>query len=379
MKSLPVFVCHVCFTVVAILSSKSALALQVDSQDAIADPIERILAEEAKEQNLVGLAVGVIQPGQDIRIATHGYSNLEREQPVTSDTVFNWASNSKPVVAAMLLRHVERGRVELDQDVRTLVPSLEEKAHVVTLRHVLCHVSGIPHYRNGRVLPGREVPDEWRDELDPIVGVSYFRASPLLFQPGERYSYSSYAYILLSAAVQAASDTPLTDQVDEFVNRDLGLASFQLDTPDRQPEWTFAYRKSFGGKLVRVRDAAHFWKHGAGGYKSNVEDFAKWARALMEGEMLNDDTRRQMFTRQPLLDGSPGRFGLGVVVSGEGRTLRVEHGGSQEETRTSMVLYPRQSLGVVVMCNTQHAETSRIAEAILEVIMENQVRESDSR
>ena len=63
-----------------------------------------------------------------------------------------------------------------------------------------------------------------------------------------------------------------------------------------------------------------------------------------------------------------GYIGLGVYVGGEGPTLKISHSGSQDETRTQMILYPNQGHGVVVMCNTQGAKPVKISTAIFSAL-----------
>ena len=142
------------------------------------------------------------------------------------------------------------------------------------------------------------------------------------------------------------------------------MNSFQLDLPtDSQAKWTLAYNVE-NGKPRQVPDYAHFWKHGAGGYKSNIKDFAKFANALASSQLIERSMSDRMWTRQHTSKGKETSYGLGVVVSNSGSTLKISHGGSQDETRTRMVVYPRRKHGIVVMCNTQGCDPAGISTAI---------------
>jgi CubicO group peptidase (beta-lactamase class C family) len=99
-----------------------------------------------------------------------------------------------------------------------------------------------------------------------------------------------------------------------------------------------------------------------------VVDFAKFAQALMTSKLLSADTTRMMWTQQPFKTGQLSDYGLGVRVSGEGNDLKIWHSGSQEETKTRMVLYPNQKHGMVIMCNTRHADAAKISTAIYKAL-----------
>ena len=363
MRPLHLFCSSFCLAGALLLpAAASAQTRRVDAR-----AIDRAVEAELKRQNVVGAALAVIRDGEVVHTRGYGSADLARGTPVTARTVFNWASNSKPVMAVLAMQLVQAGRLDLDAGVETYLPDLPPTLRGVTARQLLCHQSGIPHYRNGRIVPdvrGAAAPEE---ELDPRAAVRRFSRSPLLFEPGTKTDYSSYAYVLLSAVVQAAGGAPIAEQLDRRIVKPLRLSSFQSDLPrdggDAQRDWTVAYRL-VRGRHVPVEDVAHFWKHGAGGYKSDVRDFAAFAAALTSGELLRRPTVRAMWTPRDLADGSPTVRGLGFVVGGAGPSLKVSHGGSQDETKTRLVLYPNQGHGMVVMCNSAHADPGAITTAV---------------
>ena len=103
-------------------------------------------------------------------------------------------------------------------------------------------------------------------------------------------------------------------------------------------------RNTFG-KGARIADYAHGWKHGAGGYKSDILDFASWAAGLINGKLMKGKSSRQAWTRQKLSSGKTTDCGLGFFIRGEESSLEVSHGGSQTEARSHMVIFPRQKWG----------------------------------
>jgi len=363
--------------VVFLSSEQSLFGVQADAQlnGKQKKAIDAAVSRELKEQVIAGAAIGVIRHGKIVYVKAYGSANLADNIPVTTKTVFNYASNSKPVMAILAMQLVEKGMLDLDEDIRKYVPEFPAKEKgVITTRQLLCHQSGVVHYMNGKVIESNEKWKNGRD-IDPVLSINRFADSPLIFKPTEKISYSSHAYVLLSAVVQRAGGMPIADQISNRITKPLGMSSFQLDLPldpndEKQKQWTTGYRKIRGDKLVAVRDFAHYWKHGAGGYKSNIEDFARWAAALINGDLVNKKTESIMWTAQKTADGKTTAYGLGFGISNQNGALKVSHGGSQDETKTRLVLYPKSESGVVVLCNTNHANPGKISTAIYAALRE---------
>ena len=174
--------------------------------------------------------------------------------------------------------------------------------------------------------------------------------------------------------VQAAGEEPIADQLSKRIVEPLKLNSFQLDLPfTGQENWSRGYRLR-GEKQVLLKDESHAWKHGAGAYKSNVQDFATFAVALMKAKLLKSKTSMQMMTPQSTSDGKATTMGLGVYVAGKGKSLKISHNGKQSETRTRLVIFPRQRHGIVVMCNGGHVDPGKITTAIYNALSKNGIK-----
>jgi CubicO group peptidase (beta-lactamase class C family) len=137
--------------------------------------------------------------------------------------------------------------------------------------------------------------------------------------------------------------------------------------PDYQweaiPNRASGYRK-VKGEVVPSLDNDVSWKLGGGGYLSSVEDFARFARGLVRRELVPEKIEAMMWTPQRLAGGKATTYGLGFNVDGKGESLRVGHSGSQEKTRTRMVLYPRRQSAVVVMTNCEWVDPGRVTTAV---------------
>jgi len=353
------------FSVAILLLQPIATKAQTPSLSAtVVGQLEAAVEKEISKQELCGVAIGVVKDGAVVYARGFGLCDCDAKTKVNVDTVFNWASNSKPVAAVIALQLVAQGKLDLDADLRKYVPEFPAKAKTITTRQVLCHSSGLPHYANGKVVRSAKWPIKG-DAADPLVSLQRFADSPLLFEPGEKTSYSSYAFVLLSAVIQRAGNEPFQDQVRRRIVEPLGLKSFQWDEIYAgQPNWATGYvRDKASKKISPAREEAHAWKQGAGGFKSNINDFARWAAALTNTTLLNEESKRQMWTLQKTNDGKTSHYGLGFLVNPRGE-LTVSHGGSQSETRTFMIVQPNAGRAIVVMCNCSYADPSALVRVV---------------
>lgn len=343
------------------VSAQVVAGRSLDARRAAA--VDEAVRSVMAEQQLVGLAVGVIRDGRVVYLKGYGLADREGRTPVTAETVFNWASNSKPMAAVLALQLAEKGQLDLDADVRRYVPEFPPKGTAITCRQLLCHQSGMPHYANGKIVPADRESETPPDRPDPILSLDRFSGSPLIFAPGEKADYSSYAYILLSAVVQRAGGQDFDEQVRGRIAKPLRMGSLQLDRGTPGPDWAAGYRKK-GGQVVRAPDEANDWKFGAGGYKSTVSDFARWAAALMNHQLVSPKTEREMWTPQVTNGGKATEYGLGFAVEEGRQGLKVSHNGSQAEATSRMVLYPEAGHGVVVLCNCGFAKIGEVSTAV---------------
>jgi len=327
--------------------------------------VDAAVETEMRRDRIVGLAVGVIENDRIAYLKGYGQSDRENHVPVTTQTLFRWASVSKPVTAIVAMQLVERGKLDLDADVRRYVPEFPDKGATITTRELLGHLGGIVHYDNGPVIPTHATYVEAHPFADTVVALDTFKDSPLVNAPGMKYAYSTHGYMLIGAVVQRAGGEPFAQQVRERVIAPLHLSTMQ---PDYQ--WLDIAQRAVGYRLegdavVRSGDTDVSWKLPGGGYLSNIGDFARFAKGLIDHRLVSAHSEAMMWTRQTLPDGTQTGYGLGFQLPQEEGHFRVAHSGSQEKTRTMLVIYPNEGRGVVVMTNSEWADPNRFADLVL--------------
>lgn len=346
----------------ALLAAPSAVAAQsrpdaaeAPAPDRHAGAVDagRALVEALmRESNLPGLQVAVAREGEILWSEGFGSADLESGEPVTPLTKFRIGSLGKPLTAAAALRLHRRGRLDLDAPVRRYVPSLPEKRWPVTSRQLLGHLGGVRHYRED------EDQIRYRSYGSVVEALEVFEDDSLLHRPGTAYEYTSYGYVLLSAAIAGASDAPFLRVMRRELFRPLGMRHTVADHPDSiVPRRAEFYRESDeDGRLLNAPFTNNSYKWAAGGYLSTAEDLVRFGSALLGGELLPPALVDTMFASMVTRDGDTTGYGMGWRPRTDWRGRRVaRHGGSSVGGRTFTMLYPERELAVAILVNASRA------------------------
>ena len=153
-------------------------------------------------QNLPGLSIAVGVDGDIVWAEGFGWANLEKRTRVAPETRFRIGTASTVLTSAAVGLLLEKGRLKLDEEIQTYVPAFPRKQWPVTLRQLMGHTAGV---RNDG---GDEGPLLSAHCEQPVEALPHFAEQSLLSEPGTQYRYSSYGWIVVSAAVEAAAGEP---------------------------------------------------------------------------------------------------------------------------------------------------------------------------
>jgi serine beta-lactamase-like protein LACTB, mitochondrial len=326
-----------------------ALAAILHAQAPVAELV-RVAAEGHKQSGAPGMSVAVVVNDRIAWSDGFGHADVENEVPAKANTVFRIASISKPIAATAVMQLVERGRVNLDDPVQKHVAAFPSKGEqVVTIRHLMTHTSGIRHYRTGEM--------ESRDNYETVTdALRIFKDDPLLFTPGTKYSYSTYAYNLLAGVVETASGLSFEEYLKAHVWTPAGMTATYFDHVDALiPKRAEQYvRAGSSWRNAPYADLSNKWA--GGGILSTAEDLARFHIALDEGKLLKPDTVKQMYTPYRLADGTESAYGLGwnIAKDDRGRTWIAHSGGATGGT-TYLLRDPSRKVAVAILCNVQNA------------------------
>lgn len=328
-----------------------------------------VAREELVAQNLPGLSVAV---GVDDGIAWaegFGWADLEHRTPVTPGMRFRIGHVSKALTSAAVGILLEQGRIDLDAEIQAYVPAYPRQQWPVTLRQLMGHVGGVRHYDT----EADYMPTSRCERASE--GVALAADAPLLFEPGTRQRYSTYGWILVSAAVEAAAREPFFTFMRMRVFEPLGMDSTAVDSTAASEMVAFYYPRfsgdpATGSEPARAVDYSCF--AGAGAFVSTPSDLVRFGSGLRSGRLLERHTVATLQSPQLLASGQETPFGLGwmldhVELDGE-RTPEAGHASlTLLGSSTSFLTFPERRIVVAVMSNTSRAGTRAIALKIAEV------------
>lgn len=342
------------------------LARDARAQDRFA-PVASLVETARQAMGAPAVSAAVVEDDRLVWSAGFGLADVEHETPATARTVYRIASISKPFAATSVMQLVERGKVRIDDPIQHYVPAFPVKGETtITLRHLMTHTSGIRHYKPG--------------EMENLVtfhsiedAIAIFKDDPLLFTPGAKYSYSSYAYNLLAGVVERASGIAYEAYLHEHIFEPAGMRDTRLEHPE---EIVKARARQYvkAGANGAVRNAPYAdlsIKWAGGGIISTAEDLARFAIALDQGKLLAPATMEAMYTDATLTSGATNNYGLGWMLQTDAQGRRwVAHSGGATGGTTYLLRCPSAKLAVVVLVNLESApKLKELAEQVASTVM----------
>ena len=338
-----------------------------------ADPVSRgreLLRAALVDQNLPGLSVAVASGDEIIWAEGFGWADLEQRIPVGPETRFRIGTASKVLTSAAAGLLLEQGSLDLDAEIQTYVPEFPKKEWPVTLRHLMAQVAGASS--DG----GDEGPLFSERCARPVDALHAFADRPLLFEPGTAYRASSYGWILVSAAIEAAAGEPFLMFMDERIFKPLGMIHTRAESstepvPNRATFYfpRLAAEPRYGQHLMRPLEYSCY--AGSSVFLSTPSDLVRFATAIANGKLLQPATVRMLQTPHRLVSGEETAYGLGwdvgtVVLAGERTRSIGHHGESLGGMVASLLALPERGIVVAVTSNISYADTSSLASRIAE-------------
>jgi CubicO group peptidase (beta-lactamase class C family) len=289
---------------------------------------------------------------------------MEKRVPVAPGMRFRIGHASKALTSVAVGLLLEKGRLRLEDDIQTYVPAFPKKQWPVTLRELMGHVAGIRHYERDEDAAPAAHCERAAD------GLKSFADDPLRFEPDTQYGYSTYGWVLVSAAVEAAAKEPLSSFMAAQVFTPLGMTATTFESPETIPDKVTFYQRRFtgdGGEGVVPATAVDYSCFaGAAAILSTPSDLVRFGTAVNGGRLLQRDTVRKLQTPQLLTSGKETEYGLGWMVEEvtlAGEPIRMVHHASRslKGGTTSFMTFPTRGMVVAVTANIANAITRDIA------------------
>ena len=379
------------------------LALQVFAANPGTEGGMRILDESSRrefadfyrqslqENGVVGSSFLLVHDNAIVTQEFYGLSDLEKRQPVDSETIFHWASITKTFTGIAIMQLRDRGLLGLDDPIVKYLPELRQVHDAygdisdITIRQLMSHSSGF----RDPTWPWRE--HDWQP-FEPARWeqlVAMFPYTEILFKPGSRYGYSNLGVIFLGRVIEQLSGDPFQSYIDKNILKPLQMYQTYFD---RTPYHLIRHRShGYYIKDAHLSESIFDVNTGItvsnGGLNSPMSDMAKYM-AFLIGQatdartretyngILKRSTLEEMFGPQIKIEspdfsqGEPNRrdwVGLSFFVEESSGRRLICHSGSQNGFHSHLYLDPKSKTAYLVAFNTDaeatendHRDTRRL-------------------
>ena len=318
-----------------------------------------VVQQLMKQFNVPGVSIAIIKDFKIVAAYAYGVADVETGTPVTTETMFQAASISKPVAAMASLKAVQNGRFSLDQDVNTILKSWKvpdgpfTKERPVTPRSLMSHTSGtgdgfgFPGYAPQAPLPS--IPQI----LDGVQPPSNLRAVRLERAPLTGFEYSGGAVIDSAACLDRRRRRSRSHEIArEWVLDPIGMTNSTYEQPLPPPREKQAAR-AHNRTGARMGDPWHVYpEQAAAGLWTTPTDLAKFAIEVQlsllgkSNRVLSQATVREMVTPVGV-----GPFAVGFQIAKEGEGWYFMHGGSNWGFQCDLIAHRVNGYGAVIMTN----------------------------
>ena len=315
--------------------------------------IEKAVEEKRKAYHIPGISLVIVKDDQVIYMKGLGLKNIERNLPVTPDTLFAIGSSSKAFTALAAAMSADDGKLSLDDSPRKYLPYFKlhdtETDARITIRDLLSHRSGLD--RTDLSMVSGKLS---REELIQVAG----RAKPTA-KLGEKFLYQNVMFAAAGEAVAKAQNTTWDKFIEKRIFKPLGMKASNTTVAETLKAKDYALGYTYNDatketKHVPMREIIPAAP--AGAINSTARDMAQWLRLMLgkgvfEGKRLvSEKSFNELISRQHKVTDKIG-YGLGWFLRDWHGHKVVEHGGNIDGFNALVALMPDQKLGFVLLTN----------------------------
>jgi CubicO group peptidase (beta-lactamase class C family) len=273
------------------------MSAQTDKFSKSYKEFKSVYGRELKQSGVVGSSFVFLKDNRILVREFYGAANLEKNQKVDENTIYHWASNTKPFTGIAIMQLRERNLLKLDDSIVKYLPELEKvhnsfgKMSDITIRQLLNHTAGFRNstfpYKNGK---------DWQP-FEPTKYAQIEAMLPfteILFKPGSKYSYSNLGIVFLGQIIERLIGDDYEVYVDKNILKPLEMYQSYFD---RTPYHLLKHRSHSyyveNGKRTEGRfDADSGITVSNSGLNSPLPDMIKYLNFL-----IGDTGKREVYER----------------------------------------------------------------------------------
>ncbi|WP_144394229.1 serine hydrolase domain-containing protein [Pleionea sediminis] len=317
-----------------------------DSKDKPFNEARAIVTEYFEEVKPPGLSLSIGYQDRIVWSIGLGLADLEQKVSVNpSKSKFRIGSVAKPFTGFVLNELYKDSKIDLYKDIRKYVPSFPKKENSFTVLQVATHLAGIRHYRDNEPYSDVHYPD-----LNSSLSI--FKNDALIHKPGTAYRYSSYGYVLLGAALEAASGQDFDELMNEELFRPLGMKNTVADSLANIIPNRVRYYRNENSVFFNEKEVDNYYKLPAGGYLSTTNDMVLFGLSLLTEKYFNKESKDLFWRSYKTDSGQDNQYGIGFrVVEDKDYGDWIGHGGGSIGGTSQFWIIPKYDLVIASASN----------------------------
>lgn len=330
------------------------------SQPKAIEALKKDLEHDSGADRFSGAAL-VAKDGKVLFDQAYGMADREKKIPSTVDTKFRIGSMNKMFTAVSILQLVQAGKIQLADPLGKYLPDYTNKnvASKVTIHELLTHTGG-----TGDIF-GPDF-DAHREDLKTLQDyVKLYEKRDVKFEPGSKFEYSNYGFLLLGVVVEKVSGQGYYDYVQEHVFKPAGMESTG-SLPENQAvaERSVGYTQPKPGTWQPNTDTLPYRGTSAGGGYSTVGDLFRFATALTEHKLL-DAKHTDLLTSGKVDSGRGGdKYAYGFFETNQNGMKCFGHGGGAPGMNGDLKICPEAGYVIAVLANLDPPAAQRVSDFV---------------
>ena len=318
--------------------------LNVFAQDF--NPDERLDELTGKKEN-IGITAGYSIDGEIKWAKSEGFLCEDSKTPFTTKTLTRIASIAKNFTAVAIMQLVEKEQIALNTPIIEYLKNLPEDKKQITVKQLLAHTSGISQYQGEKEIENTIHYNTLQSAMDVFID------RPLMFEPGTKYFYTTYGYVILGRIIEEVSGKSYQEYMRENIFDIAGMNNTDIEEIDESYTNKSCLYHHNGRKAKEGKQNDLSNRIPGGGFYSTLEDVMKFGNALLEGKYITQETLDKMIQPEPVeYDGN--KYGLGWFLYGPPpyENLTIGHSGGQTGCTSQLMIIPKSKTVIVVLSNT---------------------------
>ena len=318
------------------------------------------LLDKYVQKGLPGLALLVKTPEQGLWVGASGYSNIETKSKMKICNIVYSASIGKTYCAVAVMQLVDQGKIQLEDKINLYLGSnICDKipnGNSATIRDLLGHTSGIPNFETGTDFIADVLNDPFSITTPDLIEYEYNKKP--LFGAGEDYKYSSTGYELLAKII----DNVTHENHCKYYTSNIFAPAGMVNTYYKQeegfpipPGLVQCYFDRLGnGKIENISATNNYLTKiftGSDGIMAPVYDYYLFINALVNGNLVNEESFAEMTTWRDTYSWTTNQYGLGLQKRETKYGNKIGHDGDAMGAGADMFYFPESDVFIVSATN----------------------------